>query len=169
MQLIEGEICLRGAGLGLGYWQNGEIVPLIQQDGWLHSKDLGEWLNGELIILGRADNMFISGGENIQPEEIEGIILQYPSVKQVFVLPIDDQEFGQRPVAMVEFEQGFKQSEVENLRVFLAQHLERFKQPVRYFPFPLELFQLNGQIKLSRQAAKSALKELVGKANEVIS
>ncbi|WP_336368741.1 o-succinylbenzoate--CoA ligase [Avibacterium paragallinarum] len=169
LQLIEGEICLRGAGLGLGYWQNGEIVPLIQQDGWLHSKDLGEWLNGELIILGRADNMFISGGENIQPEEIEGIILQYPSVKQVFVLPIDDQEFGQRPVAMVEFEQGFKQSEVENLRVFLAQHLERFKQPVRYFPFPLELFQLNGQIKLSRQAAKSALKELVGKANEVIS
>ncbi|URL06057.1 o-succinylbenzoate--CoA ligase [Avibacterium sp. 21-595] len=163
LALIEGEICLRGAGLGLGYWQQGEILPLVQQDGWLHTKDLGEWQNDELCVLGRLDNMFISGGENIQPEEIERVILHYPKVKQVVVLPVEDMEFGQRPVAMVEFIDEFSQSAVENLRIWLASRLEKFKQPIHYFPLDVAQCQQQGTIKISRNALKMALKELLGK------
>ncbi len=163
LELIDGEICLRGAGLGLGYWQQGEILPLVQQDGWLHTKDLGEWQNGELRILGRLDNMFISGGENIQPEEIERIILHYPEIKQVFILPVEDSEFGQRPVAMVEFANGFSQSAVENLRIWLATRLEKFKQPIHYFPLDVAQCQQQGTIKISRNVLKMVLKELLGK------
>ncbi|MCW9710689.1 o-succinylbenzoate--CoA ligase [Avibacterium sp. 21-586] len=162
LELIDGEICLRGAGLGLGYWQQGEILPLVQQDGWLHTKDLGEWQNGELRILGRLDNMFISGGENIQPEEIERIILHYPEIKQVVILPVEDSEFGQRPVAMVEFANGFSQSAVENLRIWLATKLEKFKQPIHYFPLDVAQWEKEGVIKISRNMLKVVLQQLMG-------
>ena len=58
----------------LGYWQQGRIVSLLNEQGWFATKDKGVWHDGELVISGRIDNMFISGGENIQPEEIEKLI-----------------------------------------------------------------------------------------------
>jgi len=94
--------------------------------------------------------MFISGGENIQPEEIEKVIAQSDLVKQVFVLPKHDEEFGHRPVAIVEFHTSFNESAVESLNVFLQGRLERFKQPVAYYELPKDLIQ--GAIKISRKA-----------------
>ena len=94
--------------------------------------------------------MFISGGENIQPEEIEKVIAQSDLVKQVFVLPKHDEEFGHRPVAIVEFHTLFNESVVESLNVFLQGRLERFKQPIAYYELPTNLIQ--GAIKISRKA-----------------
>ena len=65
------EVWLKGAGLAMGYWRNGCVDPLTNAEGWFQTKDKGQWLDNELVIQGRLDNMFISGGENIQPEEIE--------------------------------------------------------------------------------------------------
>ncbi|OOF37607.1 o-succinylbenzoate--CoA ligase [Rodentibacter heidelbergensis] len=149
-QLVNEEIWLKGAGLALGYWKNGEIISLTNEQGWLQTKDKGIWQNNELVIVGRLDNMFISGGENIQPEEIERMILQSPLVKQVWVLPKADREFGARPVAIVEFYEQFTESAVEKLRVFLQTHLARFKQPIAYYPLPCGIQQ--GAIKISRKA-----------------
>lgn len=149
-QLVNDEIWLKGAGLALGYWKNHKIVPLTNEQGWLQTKDKGVWQNKELVIVGRLDNMFISGGENIQPEEIEKVILQSGLVKQVFVLPKADSEFGERPVAILEFNEPRFESAVEKLRVFLQNHLARFKQPVAYYPLPQNLQQ--GAIKISRKA-----------------
>ena len=149
-QLVNDEIWLKGAGLALGYWKNHEIVPLTNPQGWLQTKDKGIWQNNELVIMGRLDNMFISGGENIQPEEIEKLMLQSGIVKQAFVLPKADAEFGARPVAILEFHEPFGESAVEKLRVFLLTHLARFKQPVAYYPLPQNLQQ--GSIKISRKA-----------------
>lgn len=118
------------------------------------------WQENELHILGRLDNMFISGGENIQPEEIEQVILQYPSVEQAVVLPVDDAEFGQRPAAMVKFNTEFSQSAVENLQVFLQAKLEKFKLPIGYFPLEIEN---RGQIKISRADLKKQLALFLGK------
>ncbi|MCK3657377.1 o-succinylbenzoate--CoA ligase [Pasteurellaceae bacterium Pebbles2] len=165
-RLVNDEIWLRGAGLGLGYWQQGKLQPLTNAQGWLQTKDKGVWLaeQEQLQILGRLDNLFISGGENIQPEDIEQVILQHHSVEQVFVLPMEDQEFGHRPVAMIkfkqDFEQSFEQSAVENLRVWLADKIERFKQPVYYFPLITEQ---QGNIKISRTVLKQHLKQLIKK------
>ncbi|OOF65818.1 o-succinylbenzoate--CoA ligase [Rodentibacter sp. Ppn85] len=149
-QLVNSEIWLKGAGLAMGYWKNGTIIPLVNEQGWLQTKDKGVWQNNELVIVGRLDNMFISGGENIQPEEIEKVILGSGLVKQVFVLPKSDTEFGARPVAVLEFYEQFTERAVEMLRIFLQTHLARFKQPVEYYPLPKDLEQ--GAIKISRKA-----------------
>ena len=85
------EVWLKGAGLAMGYWREGHIVPLTNAEGWFQTKDKAQWLDDELVIQGRLDNMFISGGENIQPEEIEKVIAQSDFVKQVFVLPKHDE------------------------------------------------------------------------------
>ncbi|WP_439259621.1 o-succinylbenzoate--CoA ligase [Lonepinella sp. BR2930] len=157
-QIVNDEIWLKGAGLALGYWQNGKIQPLTNPQGWLQTKDKAYWDGEQLYILGRLDNQFISGGENIQPEEIEQLIQQHPLVEQVFVLPIDDAEFGQRPVAMVKFQQAFSQTAVQKVQDFLTNKIERFKQPVRYFPLNLES---QGNIKISRVSLKQALAQLI--------
>ena len=159
-KIVDGEIWLRGAGMGCGYFIGGEPVLLNNDEGWFQTKDLGEWDGKNLFIQGRADNMFISGGENIQPEEIEQILLQQESVNQAFVVPKDDDEFGQRPVAFVEFTTEFNESAVKNLQVWLSDKLERFKQPVAYLPLQASV---NGNIKISRKELKQQLVQYLGK------
>lgn len=161
-RLVNDEIHLRGAGLGLGYWLNGESVPLTNSDGWLQTKDKGSWDGENLQVLGRLDNMFVSGGENIQPEEIERVLQRYEQVEQVFVLPIDDMEFGQRPVAMVKFKTHFSENTVKELQIWLADKLEKFKRPVRYFPLDTAKLRRQGNIKLSRERLKQELNEILG-------
>ncbi|MCH2180378.1 MAG: o-succinylbenzoate--CoA ligase [Mariniblastus sp.] len=98
-----GEILVRGETLALGYLQKGEIQSLVNQDGWFQTNDIGA-LNGnsELVVSGRIDNMFISGGENIHPENIERAMTTLFNVEQVIVVPSPDKEFGARPVAFVD-------------------------------------------------------------------
>ncbi len=147
-RFVNDEIWLKGAGLAMGYWKDRQIFPLTNSDGWFQTKDKGILQEGELVIIGRLDNMFISGGENIQPEEIEQVIIQHSSVNQVFVLPQKNKEFGQRPVALVDFNEPFSKSAVENLMFFLQDKLARFKQPIAYYPLPL---MLEKGIKISRK------------------
>ena len=148
-RLVNDEVWLKGAGLAMGYWKERQIFPLTNSDGWLQTKDKGILQKGELVIIGRLDNMFISGGENIQPEEIEQVILKNAMVKQVFVLPKADHEFGYRPVAIVALNEPFNQSAVEKLTEFLQDKLARFKQPIAYYELPVDLS--TGAIKISRK------------------
>lgn len=159
--LMNGEIWLRGAGLAMGYWQQQQLHSLLNEQGWLATKDKGEWREGELHLLGRLDNLFISGGENIQPEEIEALLLQYKTVKQVFVLPKQDPEFGQRPVAIIEFFLPFSEALVAELQHWLQDKIEKFKQPVAYFPLCSEGLQ-QGNIKLSRKILQREFKNELG-------
>lgn len=160
-QLKDCEIWVRGAGLGLGYWQKGKIVPFTNAQGWYQTKDKGEYREGELVILGRLDNMFISGGENIQPEEVELVLLRHSQVEQVFVLPTEDAEFGQRPVAMVAFSADFSAVLVSELTHWLADKIEKFKQPIAYYPLDLKKYQSSGSIKISRTLLKQELSSLI--------
>lgn len=162
VQIVDQEIWVKGAGLALGIWQkNGEIRPLVNAEGWLQTKDKGEWnAQGQLIVQGRLDNMFISGGENIQPEAIEATIYACELVEQVFVLPLPDKEFGHRPVAFIQFKNENKRSDFEAnlqlLRQFLSDKLEKFKQPVRYFSLDFTATQ-QGAIKISRTLLQQTL------------
>ncbi|WP_325892065.1 o-succinylbenzoate--CoA ligase [Grimontia sp. NTOU-MAR1] len=94
-----GEIMVKGETLSSGYLIGGKLEPL--SDGWFATKDKGEWVEGELHILGRLDNMFICGGENVQPESIERVLSVFEGVKQLFILPVADEKWGQVPVALV--------------------------------------------------------------------
>lgn len=165
VKIVDNEIWVRGKNLGLGYWQkNGEIRPLVNEQGWFQTQDRGEWNHKkQLVIQGRLDNMFISGGENIQPEEIEQRIFQSDLVEQVFVLPINDMEFGQRPVAIVQFKNRPEnlESQVNQLQLWLSDKIEKFKQPVAYYPLEIEKYQQQGTIKVSRKQLQQDLDQKV--------
>ncbi|EIJ70108.1 o-succinylbenzoate--CoA ligase [Pasteurella bettyae] len=162
-QLVDQEVWLKGAGLASGYWIENHIQSLTNPQGWFQTRDKAQWLDDELVILGRLDNMFISGGENIQPEDIEKCIQRHVSVAQVFILPKDDPEFGQRPVAMVQFHPAYEfKSAVENLKIWLSDRIEKFKQPIIYFPLDVEKYQQQGSIKISRSLLKAELVKLLG-------
>jgi len=162
IRLVENEIWVKGNCLALGYWQkNGEIRPLTNEQGWLQTKDLGCWNEkGHLIIKGRLDNMFISGGENIQPEEVEKVLFASGLLRQIFIVPIADVEFGERPVAVVDLLEPFSTQAVEKLQNFATQHLERFKYPICYLPLDENLQQ--GGIKISRQKLKAEVAVKLG-------
>jgi o-succinylbenzoate---CoA ligase len=70
---------------------------------WYPTRDLGRLeADGSLTVLGRLDNQFVSGGEKIQPEEIEALLLEQPSVHRALVVPVADPEYGERPMAVIE-------------------------------------------------------------------
>lgn len=130
-----GEILVRGATLFSGYWdaEQQQIRPAITE-GWFETKDLGEISSeGELTWLGRRDRLFISGGENIQPEEIETALCSLPGILAARVLPIDDPEFGKRPIAyLLEETPSYT---LEKIRAALSLKLPSFKHPIQIFPY----------------------------------
>jgi o-succinylbenzoate---CoA ligase len=136
-----GEILVKGRTLFHGYVsENGLDLP-IDQEGWFDTKDLGEWSNeGFLLFKGRKDNLFISGGENLYPEEIERALCELPDVLQSVVVPIEDEEFGQRPVAFVLMDGPFKGQDTFLER--LKEKLPKYAIPLAIYPFP-EDFDMN--------------------------
>ncbi len=153
VRIVDQEIHLRGAGLAMGYWRNSGIEPCVDAEGWLHTRDCGAWVDGELRVLGRLDNLFFSGGENIQPEDIERILQQHPGIRQAIVVPIDDTEFGQRPVAVLDKDEALSFDEVHD---WLHDKLARFQHPVAYYELPESLN--NGAIKIPRRAIQDWVK-----------
>ncbi|URG51774.1 o-succinylbenzoate--CoA ligase [Pectobacterium quasiaquaticum] len=150
IRLAEDEILLRGSTLAAGYWRDGKLIPLVDDDGWFHSRDRGRFAEDEWHILGRLDNQFFSGGEGIQPENIEAVLLAHPDVQQACIVPVDDAEFGHRPVAVLEVAQA---TTLDVIRDWLQPQLAGFQRPVAYYALPAEL--KNGGIKLSRQQVKN--------------
>ncbi|HDR2706933.1 TPA: o-succinylbenzoate--CoA ligase [Enterobacter mori] len=156
VKLVEGEIWIKAQSMAAGYWRDGALLPLTNAQGWFATRDRGEWRNGRLTILGRMDNLFFSGGEGIQPESLERVIATHPQISQVFIVPLDDAEFGQRPVAVVECEPG---TDIAQFPDWIQGRLARFEQPVHWLVLPAEL--KNGGIKISRQALKQWVNALL--------
>src|SRR5215208_5937780 len=120
-----GEIMVRGETLFAGYVKGEELDRPLNQEGWFHTGDLGELgEGGYLRVGGRIDNLFISGGENVQPEEIEEALCRLEGVDEAVVVPVPDEEFGARPVAFVRTDGG-----VRDLSRELESVLPRFKIP----------------------------------------
>jgi O-succinylbenzoic acid--CoA ligase len=130
----EGEILVRGETLFAGYVEGERIDYSLDMDGWFHTRDLGELdENGYLRIRGRMDNLFISGGENVQPEEIEESLCRLEGIDEAVVVPVPDEEFGARPVAFVRMD-----GEVRDLSRELEPVLPRFEIPISFHLWPEE-------------------------------
>jgi O-succinylbenzoic acid--CoA ligase len=129
------EIEVQGETLFMGYWTQGRLDPARSDEGWFATGDLGEMNeHGQLTVKGRRDFMFISGGENIQPEEIERVLGQLAGIGESVVVPVTDPEYGARPVAFVRFlDQAVP---VETMQTHLAEHLPKYKIPIRFFDWP---------------------------------
>ena len=149
LRLVDGEVWLRAQSMASGYWRDGELVPLVNEQGWFATRDRGEIHNGKLTIIGRMDNLFFSGGEGIQPEEVERILVMHPRIRQLFIVPVDDAEFGQRPVAVLDAEPKL---DISELTAWARARLAGYQQPVRWLPLPESL--KNGGIKISRRALR---------------
>ena len=134
----ESEIHIRGNTVFAGYWQDGQIENRCDADGWYATGDRGLIdADGYLVVLGRRDNMFISGGENIQPEEIEQALMQLDNVLEALVVAVDDDQYGQRPVAFVRMVDGQLPS-FDSISKGLRLTLPGHKIPDRIYPWPRE-------------------------------
>ncbi len=142
-------IYIGGETLAVGYYKHGVCTSILDDSGWFDSKDLGEWQGDNLKIIGRADNQFISGGENVHCEEIEWVINQMEGVRTSIVVPIIDSEYGHRPVAVIDFAKALERSQIES---HLNKKLSKFKWPIAYYTMPKSL--LGNGIKISRKAVK---------------
>lgn len=129
------EVC--GGSLFLGYAGATGIFRPYLADGWFATSDTGYFdAEGYLHITGRSDNVFISGGENIQPEEIEQALLEHNGVAQAMVVPAPHPEFVQAAVAFVEMRDAIPPPEAE-LQSFLKQRLPPYKVPRRILLWPV--------------------------------
>lgn len=134
------EILVRSPSVCSGYLSENRLKSVVDEYGWYHSGDLGEMdQSGNLYLLGRKDYMFISGGENISPEEIQSWINNYPDVLESIVIPIPDPIFGHRPVAFI---RGLVS--MESISEYLAKHLPKFKVPTLY-PWPENVISHHGK------------------------
>ncbi|MBP2167624.1 O-succinylbenzoic acid--CoA ligase [Erwinia toletana] len=146
IKLVDGEIWLRSAALACGYWQDGELLPLTDSAGWLHTRDAASWRQGELQLAGRLDNQFFSGGEGIQPEQIERLLLSHPAISLAFIVPRTDKEYGQRPVALLEWD---RQVSLQAIALWATEKLAKFQLPVAWYGLPPHISA--GGIKLPRK------------------
>ncbi len=132
----DGEILVRGKTLFTGYLSGNEINSARDDDGWFRTGDVGLlYKNGYLSILGRKDNMFICGGENMHPEEIETHLLEIDGIKEALVVGIDDEEFGALPAAFLKTD-GQELLPTEKISELLLPVLSKNKIPKKYFPWP---------------------------------
>jgi fatty-acyl-CoA synthase len=127
-----GELLLRGPHAFSGYWNNPQATKdVIEHDSWVHTGDLAKQdEDGFYYIVGRIKAMWISGGENVFPVEIERVLFEHPDVSEAAVVGMPDEKWGEVGCAFVVLKSGSKISEKELLD-FLRQRLARYKVPKR--------------------------------------
>lgn len=130
----KGQILARGPSMALGTWHDGRIIPVCDAEGWYATGDLGLIdEEGRLVVRGRMDRAFVSGGENVVPEEIERALLGLVGVTEAVVVDVPHPRWGRRPVAFV---RGPGQSAA--LRTMLRSLLPGFAIPDWIAPLPPE-------------------------------
>ncbi|MDQ1350881.1 MAG: o-succinylbenzoate---CoA ligase [Acidobacteriota bacterium] len=130
------EICVKGKTIFKGYVEGAVISRSRGRGGWFHTGDIGMIdTEGYLTVLGRRDNMFISGGENIMPEEIEAVLNELPEVEQVVVVPVADDVYGFRPAAFLKL-RGDSTVTKDYLLTYLEGKLPRYKIPGFFYHWP---------------------------------
>ena len=128
-----GEICCIGPAVFAGYYENPEANEKAFRNGWFRTGDLGHMdKEGFVYITGRASDMYISGGSNVYPREIEEKMLTHPAIAEAAVLGVPDPLWGEVGVAVCVLREGMQVDEME-LGTFLAEKLTRYKLPRRIF------------------------------------
>ena len=125
----EGEICVRGAGVMLGYWNEPELTAQTLRDGWLHTGDVGRIdEDGFLYVVDRLKDLIIRGGFNVFPRDVEDVLLEHPAVQVAACVGRPDDESGEEVVAVVQLVPGQEATGPE-LVAFAKERLARYKYP----------------------------------------
>ena len=115
-----------------GYWNRPDADEKAIRDDWYHTGDVGRIdEDGDLWVVGRVDDMVISGGENIHPVEVEDVLARAPGVREVAVIGAPDDRLGQRVVACVVADDGVTAEQLDAF-CLASDRLARFKRPREY-------------------------------------
>ena len=129
----EGELLVKNPGVLLAYHNLPEESAKRIRDGWYHTGDICRRdAEGFYYFVGRTDDMFVSGGENIFPIEVESLLERHPAVHQAYVMPFDHELKGQVPYAFVVLRHGAAASE-EELKQFALANGPAYQHPRRVF------------------------------------
>jgi fatty-acyl-CoA synthase len=130
VKLVGDEMYIRGPHVSSGYWQNeAETAAAYLDDGWFRTGDLARVDDeGFFTIAGRVKEMFISGGVNVYPAEIEAQLVLHPNVSDAAVIPVPDERWGEAGVAFV-VARGLS---ADDLTSYLAERIAKFKVPKRF-------------------------------------
>jgi fatty-acyl-CoA synthase len=131
----QGEICARGYNVMKGYYKMPEATAaVIDSEGWLHTGDLGVMdKDGYVSITGRLKDMIIRGGENIYPREIEEFLYTHPQVKDVQVVGVPSEKYGEEVMAFIQLKEGSR-VKPEEIKEYCKGKIARYKIP-RYIQF----------------------------------
>lgn len=154
-----GQICLDTPTAMAGYWGDPDATAAaFTADGAVRTGDLG-WLDerGRLHLAGRKKEMYVRGGYNVYPAEVEGVLGGHPAVAAVAVVPRPDETMGERAVAVVVPRDGGRPPTLEELRGFGAERLATYKLPdeIRF----VDALPLTAMDKLDRRALEAALRD----------
>jgi 2-furoate---CoA ligase len=115
-----------------GYWNRPDADEKAIRDGWYHTGDVGRIdEDGDLWVIGRVDDMIVSGGENVHPTEVEDVLVRAPGVREVAVVGAPDDRWGQRVVACVVADDGVTEEDLDAF-CLASDTLARFKRPREY-------------------------------------
>jgi len=125
-----GELLIRGPAVTPGYWQLPEITAeTIEPDGWLHSGDVARCdEDGYYYIVDRWKDMFISGGENVYPAEVENVLYAHPAIAEAAVVGVPDEKWGEVGKAVIVMKSDHHLTE-EEVIAFLQGKIARYKIP----------------------------------------
>ena len=155
-----GELIVKGYNIMKGYYKNPEATKKAIRNGWLHTKDLAMMdENGYCKILGRIDDMIIRGGENVYPREVEEYLYKNEKIKDVAVIGVPSEKYGEEVMAYIILKKGIKATE-EEIREFCRKGIARYKVP-KYIKFVKE-FPLTASGKVQKFKLKEMAKKELG-------
>jgi acyl-CoA synthetase (AMP-forming)/AMP-acid ligase II len=126
-----GELIAKGQGVMKCYYKNPELTASTIRNGWLRTGDLGRFdEEGFIYLVDRKKDLVISGGENIYPVEVEGVILKHPKVRDCAVIGIPHDRLVEATCAVIDPLEGESLTE-EEIRAYCEEHLPRYKRPYR--------------------------------------
>jgi len=127
-----GEVWLRGPAVTPGYWNRPEDTAAAFSDGWYRTGDLAvREPNGFYRIVDRIKDMYVSGGENVYPAEVEAVLLGHPSVADAAVLATPDARWGESGIALIVLRAGTA-FDPAALSTYCAGRLAKYKCPARF-------------------------------------
>jgi acyl-CoA synthetase (AMP-forming)/AMP-acid ligase II len=132
VRVVDGELCARGPLVFSGYLDDPEATAHALRDGWYHTGDVVDVdADGYVSIVGRVGEIIRTGGEVVAPLEVEAVLVTHPSVADVAVVGIPDEQWGETVCAVVVIAPGASPPSVDDLRAHGEGELARFKLPRR--------------------------------------
>ena len=126
---VQGEICFKGLCITPGYWRRSDADAESFVDGWFKTGDIGRMdEDGYIYIEDRIKDMYISGGENVYPAEVENLIYQMPQIAEVAVIGVPDKTYGETGCVVAALKPG-QSIKIDDILSHIGGSLARYKQP----------------------------------------